>query len=72
VNGSALGQVYFYQQSPRYLGFPAASSYTYVSDGYLNKNNKQLSLQYGVSLGGELLPRNVVQLSGFYGLIQYR
>jgi hypothetical protein len=72
VNGSALGQVYFYQQSPRYLAFPAATSYSYVPDGYLSKNNKQLSVQFGVSLGGTLLPSNVVQLAGFYGLIQYR
>jgi hypothetical protein len=72
INASPLAQVYFYQQSPRYLPFRNATSYSYVPDAFLNKNNKQIALQAGVSFGGELLPKNVVQLTGFYGLVQYR
>ncbi len=72
VNGSRLGQVYFYEQSPRYLPFQYSTSHSYVPDGYLSKNNKQLAIQFGVSLGGRLLPSNTVQLPDFYGLIQYQ
>jgi hypothetical protein len=72
INGSRLGQVYFYEQSPRFLPFQYSTSYSYVPDWYLSKNNKQLAIQYGVSLGGQLLPSRVVQLQNFYGLIQYQ
>jgi hypothetical protein len=71
VNGSRLGQVYFYEQSPRYMPFQYSTSYAYVPDGYLSRNNKQLAAQYGVSLGGQLLPANLVQLQNFFGLVKY-
>jgi hypothetical protein len=72
INGAAPGRLYFYEQSPHYVVFPASTSTSDVPAGYLNKTNAQLSAEFGLAVNGELLPTSVVQLPEVYGLMRYR
>jgi hypothetical protein len=72
INGGAPGKLYFYEQSPSYIVFPASTSTSEVPAGYLNKTNAQLAAEFGVALGGELLPPSAVQVPEVYGLMRYR
>lgn len=71
INGSAPGQLYFYEQTPGFVPFPAATSMEYVPAEYLNKTNEKLRAEFGVSYGGDLLPSNITEVSGVFGFMRY-
>jgi hypothetical protein len=71
INGTTPGQLYFYEQTPLYVPFPAESSLPYAPVGYVNKTNAELSAEFGSSYGGSLLPAGVVAVPGIYGFLRY-
>ncbi len=68
--GLFSGQLYYHEQTPFYVPFPAASSTGYVPAEYLDKTNGQLANGLGISFGGELLPAGLTTVTGISGLVK--
>jgi hypothetical protein len=72
INGQTPYSLSYYAQLDTYVPFPSATMSGYVPDEYLNKTNRQLQNQYGVSFGGEMLTLGqVTQLPRVYGFVRY-
>jgi hypothetical protein len=63
-----LATLWFPEQSPSYIPFPAATSAGYVPDAMLDLTNQELLEQFGVSLGGGFPPLNSMSVPGAYAL----
>jgi hypothetical protein len=65
--GSAVQELYFNEQASWFAPFPAATAAGHVPNDYLNLNNFQLSRDYGVAFGGQILPADAVAVAGIRG-----
>jgi DNA polymerase III psi subunit len=70
-NGSATGQLYYFEQAPGYIPFPSSTSYEYVPSAFLDKTNTQLQAEFGVSLGGSVLPMGAMFRIALNGLVRF-
>jgi hypothetical protein len=61
-NDSTVAQLYFFEQRPTHVPFPAELAQGYVPDEYLNLTNQELREQFGISLGGDFPPSDAVFL----------
>jgi DNA polymerase III psi subunit len=68
--GYFAGRLYYHEQTPFYMPFPAATSTGYVPAEYLNKTNSQLASELGISFGGGLLPAGLTTIAGVSGLVK--
>lgn len=65
--GSAVRELYFNEQASWFTPFPTATAAGVAPNGYLNLNNFQLSRDYGVAFGGQIVPADAVAVAGIRG-----
>jgi hypothetical protein len=62
-------QLYFNEQAPGYVPFPAGTMPSWFPSQLIGLTNQQLWNQYGLALGGALAPSGATTVTGLYGLL---
>jgi hypothetical protein len=69
-NGGVALDLYYLEQSPNFVPFPAGLAAGRVPPQYLNKSNAQLFAEYGISYAG-VMAANTFRPAGINGFARY-
>lgn len=64
---SGVRRLYFHEQAADFVPFPELRDF--VMEEHVGKSNQQLEAEFGLSLGGEIAPRQAVSIDSIFALV---